>query len=97
MSVRGKFKKSHAENVRVSRPEKSNICGQPQSPSGRALDTIPTGRQLPRTPVNKTALTDNYESEARDIQASKHGINDEVKTAAINTHTNLLEWLRMCW
>ncbi|KAJ8255945.1 hypothetical protein COCON_G00198090 [Conger conger] len=71
-------KKSNADKVRASRLENSNVCGQPRSPRGVVLGTIPTGRQLPRTPVKRTSLGEKKnEIETRDILASKHGINDE--------------------
>ncbi|XP_064167001.1 uncharacterized protein si:dkeyp-34c12.1 [Anguilla rostrata] len=78
MSIRGKFKKSNADNVGLSHLENSNVCVQHRSPRWKAPDTIPTGRQLPRTPVKRTSLVEkNCEIETRDILVTKRGINSE--------------------
>ncbi|KAG7467205.1 hypothetical protein MATL_G00150870 [Megalops atlanticus] len=49
--------KTKSSVATVSRLENSTICAELSSPGRRALNTIPTGNQLPRTPVKRNSLT----------------------------------------
>ncbi|XP_036396746.1 uncharacterized protein si:dkeyp-34c12.1 [Megalops cyprinoides] len=66
----------------VSRLENSTTCAELSSPGRKALNTIPTGNQLPRTPVKRNSLTTAYALETQ--RHDKHPVSSSGNDADEN-------------